>query len=411
MARARRDVRHAPEIWPGFVDALSTLLLAIIFLLVVFVLGQFFLSRMLEGRDEAMERLRREVASLAEQLDQERQAAQRLRVNLAEESRRLQASEFERRELEDQLARAEDERAELESRLRRLTLDRAGLERLLEESRLAAQESERRIGALARELDETRRAFAAEREKVELQLAELVELRRQVEALRAAREALLAEREAEAAGRRAAEEEIRKLVARIESLAAQLVPLDRELAAKQAEIDRQAARIAELGERLQQALASRVEELAQYRSDFFGRLRRVLGDREDVRVVGDRFVFQAEVLFPPGEAELGPAAMAELDKLATTLRELAREIPPDLPWVLQVDGHTDRRPIATARFPANWELSTARAISVVRHLTARGIPPERLAARGFAEFQPLDPGDGEEAWRRNRRIELKLTTR
>jgi chemotaxis protein MotB len=221
----------------------------------------------------------------------------------------------------------------------------------------------------------------------------------------------LAERDAQAAGRGAAEEEVRRLVARIQSLGAQLALMDRTLADKQAEIDRQGLRIAELGQRLNQALANRVEELAQYRSDFFGRLRRVLGDREDVRIVGDRFVFQSEVLFAPGEAELGPGAAAEIAKLAATLRQIANEIPPELPWVLQVDGHTDRRPIATPRFPSNWELSTARAISVVRQLMALGIPAERLAARGFGEFQPLDPGDGEEAWRRNRRIELKLTTR
>ncbi len=297
------------------------------------------------------------------------------------------------------------------SGLRRLALERAGLERLLEESRLAREASERRSSALSRELEETKRAFAADREKLEVQLGELVELRRQVEALRAARDALLAERDAQAAGRGAAEEEVRRLVARIQSLGAQLALMDRTLADKQAEIDRQGLRIAELGQRLNQALANRVEELAQYRSDFFGRLRRVLGDREDVRIVGDRFVFQSEVLFAPGEAELGPGAAAEIAKLAATLRQIANEIPPELPWVLQVDGHTDRRPIATPRFPSNWELSTARAISVVRQLMALGIPAERLAARGFGEFQPLDPGDGEEAWRRNRRIELKLTTR
>jgi len=400
MARARRELRQA-EIWPGFVDALSTLLLAIIFLLVVFVLGQFFLSQMLEGRDETVARLEQRLKSLSEQLDQERLAGQRLRASLAEESRRLQASEAERRDVEDRVARLEGERAELDAGLRRLTVERAGLERQIEEGRLALRESEQRALRLGRELEETRRAQAAEVER----------LQREIAALTAARDALLAARDAEAAGRGAAEAEVRRLAARIESLSTQLGLLDQVLASRQAEIDRQTARIAELGQRLNQALANRVEELAQYRSDFFGRLRRVLGDREDVRIVGDRFVFQSEVLFAPGEAELGPGAAAEIAKLAATLRQLANEIPPELPWVLQVDGHTDRRPIATARFPSNWELSTARAITVVRQLMALGIPAERLAARGFGEFQPLDPGDSEEAYRRNRRIELKLTTR
>jgi len=410
MARARRETRHA-EIWPGFVDALSTLLLAIIFLLVVFVLGQFFLSQMLEGRDETVERLQRRLDTLSAQLEQERLAAQRLRASLAEESRRRQASEAERRDVEDRLARLEGERAELDAGLRRLTVERAGLERQLEEGRLALRESEQRMERLGRELEETRRARAAERAELEASRAELARLQREIAALTAARDALLAARDAEAAGRGAAEAEVRRLAARIESLSTQLGLFDQVLAGRQAEIDRQTARIAELGQRLNEALANRVEELAQYRSDFFGRLRQVLGDREDVRIVGDRFVFQSEVLFAPGEAELGPGAAAEIAKLAATLRELATKIPPELPWVLQVDGHTDRRPIATARFPSNWELSTARAITVVRQLMAQGIPPERLAARGFGEFQPLDPADNEEAYRRNRRIELKLTTR
>ncbi|MCS6779272.1 MAG: peptidoglycan -binding protein [Geminicoccaceae bacterium] len=411
MARARRELRHQAEIWPGFVDALSTLLLAIIFLLVVFVLGQFFLSQMLEGRDETVERLEARLKAIGQQLEEERSAAQRLRGSLAELGQRLQTSEAERREAEDRLARAESDRSELDARLRRLAIDRAALERLLEEGRLAREESERRATLLARELEEAKRSFAADREKLEVQLAELVALRREVEALRAAREALLAERQEEAAGRGRAEEEVRRLSERIQSLSVQLGLLEQVLVNKQAEIDRQGARIADLGQRLNAALAAQVEELAQYRSDFFGRLRRVLGDREDVRIVGDRFVFQSEVLFGVGEAELGPGGQAQLAQLASTLRQIAAEIPKELPWVLQVDGHTDRRPIATARFPSNWELSTARALSVVRFLMAQGIPPERLAARGFGEFQPLDPADSEEAYRRNRRIELKLTTR
>lgn len=411
MARSRRELRQPVEIWPGFVDALSTLLLSIIFLLVVFVLGQFFLSQMLEGRDETVERLQQRLETVTDQLDQERAGAQRLRASMAEQARRLEASEAERREVEDRLVRLEGERADLDTRLRRLTLERSSLERLLEESRLAAQENEQRQARTRRELEEARRTIAVDRERIEVQLADLARLRAEIAALEAARAELLRARDAEAAGRGLAEAEAQRLRAQLQSLGGQLALLEQTLAGKQAEIDRQGARIADLGQRLNQALASQVQELAQYRSDFFGRLRRVLGEREDVRIVGDRFVFQSEVLFAPGEAELSPGAAAELAKLAQTLRQLAAEIPPELPWVLQVDGHTDRRPIATARFPSNWELSTARAISVVRQLMAQGIPAERLAARGFGEFQPLDPGDGEEAWRRNRRIELKLTTR
>ena len=167
----------------------------------------------------------------------------------------------------------------------------------------------------------------------------------------------------------------------------------------------------EFGQRLNVALAQRVQELSRYRSDFFGRLRAILGDRPDIRVVGDRFVFQSEVFFDPGQAILQQGGRAELDKLAGVLGDLEKQIPTDIAWVLRVDGHTDVRPIASSAFPSNWELSAARAISVVQYLIGKGISPQHLVAAGFGEFQPLDPGNTEEAYRKNRRIELKLTER
>jgi len=159
------------------------------------------------------------------------------------------------------------------------------------------------------------------------------------------------------------------------------------------------------------ALAQRVQELARYRSDFFGRLRQILGNRPDVRIVGDRFVFQSEVLFQAGQATLRPEASGEIDRIASALVELERQVPPDIPWVIRVDGHTDQRPIATSQFPSNWALSSARAIAVVQALIARGVQPQHLVAAGFGEFQPLDNGTTDEAYARNRRIELKLTER
>ncbi len=171
------------------------------------------------------------------------------------------------------------------------------------------------------------------------------------------------------------------------------------------------SKIADLGQRLNLALAQRVQELQRYRSEFFGRLREILGNRPEIRVVGDRFVFQSEVFFDRGSAALRPEARPELDKLASALLDLEKQIPTDIPWVLRVDGHTDTRPIATAQFPSNWELSAARAISVVQYLIGRGLRAERLVAAGFGEFQPLDSAAGEEAFSRNRRIELKLTER
>ena len=197
----------------------------------------------------------------------------------------------------------------------------------------------------------------------------------------------------------------------IAALRLQLARIAEALEASEAEAKEQQIQIADLGKRLNVALASKVQELARYRSEFFGRLRNVLGDRPDILVVGDRFVFQSEVLFATGSAELGGEGQQQLARLAATLNQIATEIPADINWVLRVDGHTDRRPINTPQYASNWELSTARAISVVRFLIAQDVPPERLAATGFGEFQPLDPRDDEIAYRRNRRIELKLTQR
>jgi chemotaxis protein MotB len=207
-------------------------------------------------------------------------------------------------------------------------------------------------------------------------------------------------------------------LAKVEILNQQLAALRLQLAALQEALDASEAKdresqvkIADLGQRLNVALAKKVQELARYRSDFFGKLREVLGARADFQVVGDRFVFPADVLFDSGSADLKPEAMPQIDKLADALKQLETQIPSDIAWVLRIDGHTDIKPITNVNFPSNWELSSARAISVVRYLIDHGIPANRLAAAGFGEFQPLDAGDSDEALAKNRRIELKLTER
>ncbi|HEY5831895.1 MAG TPA: peptidoglycan -binding protein, partial [Hyphomicrobiaceae bacterium] len=207
-------------------------------------------------------------------------------------------------------------------------------------------------------------------------------------------------------------------LAKVDLLNQQLLALRRQMAAIQEALnaaeakDKESqARISDLGARLNVVLARQVQELQRYRSDFFGRLRELLRDRRDIRVVGDRFVFQSDVLFPSGQATMSPEGLAAIDQLATTIVELERSIPKEIDWALQVDGHTDARPIASAQFPSNWELSSARATSVVKYLISRGVSPKRLVAAGYGEFQPLEEGTSEEALRRNRRIELKLTNR
>jgi chemotaxis protein MotB len=195
------------------------------------------------------------------------------------------------------------------------------------------------------------------------------------------------------------------------ALRTQLAALEEALEASEAKDKESQAKIADLGQRLNVALAKKVQELARYRSDFFGKLKEALGNRPDFQIVGDRFVFPSDVLFDTGSAEIKPSATAQLDKLAAALSQLETKIPPDIAWVMRIDGHTDIRPINTYEFPSNWELSSARAISVVRYLMQQGVPPNRLVAAGFGEFQPIDNGTSEEALARNRRIELKLTER
>ena len=209
----------------------------------------------------------------------------------------------------------------------------------------------------------------------------------------------------------AAQDQAALLNRQIAALREQLAALSAALDVSEQKAKDQDVQIADLGKRLNVALANRVQELAQYRSEFFGRLREILGDRPDIRIVGDRFVFQSEVLFAPGSADLGPEARRELDLLAGALRQISAKIPPEIAWVLRVDGHTDRRPISTSQFPSNWELSTARATEVVKYLIEQKIPPDRLAAAGFGEYQPIEAANTDDAYRKNRRIEFKLTER
>lgn len=400
MALARRN-RNDQNIWPGFVDALATLLMVVIFLLMIFVISQLYLNDALIGRDRALDRLNSQISELANMLSLEQAANEELRSNLESVSAELRASLSKRESLEAQLSAL---RADRDTALADL------------------DEKTSELGKVRAELEDAYKVVEASREKIETQLAQLAELEHQVEALEALKEELQAElskvSEESEAKLAAADEEI--MAARAEAalmnkqmkaLQQQIAELNRLLDISE-ERDRKAqAKIKALGERLNMALASKVQELAKYRSEFFGRLRQILGGRKDIQIVGDRFVFQSEVLFASGSAELGTVGKSKLAQLAETLIEISENIPAEIDWILQVEGHTDAVPIASARFPSNWELSAARAISVVKFLREKGIPANHLAAAGYGEFQPLDPRDDEIAYRRNRRIELKLTQR
>ncbi len=340
MPIARRNPRRSSiDIWPGFVDALSQLLMVIIFILLVFTAGQFYLSAALSGRDQALHKLQQQVDQLANLLSLERGSNADLRQGAAQLTAQLKSAQAARDRLSAQVGD------------------------LTAKANAAAAQTNRTSGELASEKQISAGALA----------------------------------------------QVDQLNAQIAALRQQLSAIAMALDISQSKVKTQQVQIADLGQKLNIALASKVEELARYRSEFFGRLREILGNRPDIRIVGDRFVFQSEVLFEPGSADLSPAAKKELDPVITALKQIAAEIPPDINWVLLVNGHTDHRPINTPQFPSNWELSTARALSVVRYAISQGIPANRLAAAGFADTQPIDPGDTPDAYRRNRRIELKLT--
>jgi len=468
----RKGVRT--DYWPGFVDLLSTLLLVMIFLLVVYMLAQYFLQRTVSGQTEALEELSFQVTELAEMLSLERQANADLRLNIAQLSAQLQTSLADRDRLSAALADASGERDTLRLRLEditgeaqtafadsaaakqaeaaaqlraeageeKITLLLADLERVrrdIEALQAVRAALEERVGTLAAALDESRGETAqlredltalrdtaaalearlsGERERTalaqralgerEIRLAEVQALYLQAQGGRDDAESALVESHALSDRQR---DQIALLNQQIETLRTQLERIEAALQISERKTAEQEVTIADLGRRLNLALAAKVEELAAYRSEFFGRLRQVLSDRRDFTIIGDRFVFQSEVLFGSASDELGAEGQERLAKFADILKEVMVRIPPDLPWILQVDGHTDRRPIRTPRFPSNWELSAARAISVVNFLIERGIPARHLSATGYGEFQPIDERDDEIAHRRNRRIELKLTQR
>jgi chemotaxis protein MotB len=334
--RSRRRP-SAIDYWPGFVDALSTLLLTVTFLMVLFMVAQYFAAQESSGKDNTLAALRAYIAQLTSQLSLEKGKSK--------------SAEDEAYSLRATLSAAEAEKRRLAG-----LLDGAG-------------SAESRVAAVTKQLDEQRSITAQALAQIELLNQQIAALRKQIQALENS-----------------------------------LGDSDKRDKAAQAQI-------ADLGQRLNVALAKRVQELAQYRSNFFGELKKTLGDRDDIQIVGDRFVFQSEIFFDSGSSDLSPAGWVQLDKLAHALLELEGRIPREINWVLRVDGHTDSRPINTPTFASNWELSAARAISVAKYLIGKGVQPNRLAAAGFGEFQPIAPGNSETDLRRNRRIELKLTER
>ncbi len=557
-AITRRVQSRDTNIWPGFVDALATLLMVIIFVLMIFIVAQFYLTQLLSGRDAALDEIRRQVLELSEILLVERETSERLREERAQLSAELQSaisandifssriSELtnERDELADQYATALAQQASLRRKIAEIDAERNNLDfrivQLVNErdallAKLRAVEEEAHLAKIERDDFAAKTADAsqiieANQETIELQLRDLEALRRDIAALEKVRTDLetrvvellavqsdleqqlgeevervrlsaadleeartllrdltgklasertksseltaqVAERDAsmaeltallsstrdstkalevrlEVAERRTtlaqkqvedrdirleellsshtlirdeltasqklsatAQREVERLNRQLLALRKQLAVLDAALNASTELAKEQDVKIIDLSKRLNAALLTRVQELARFRSEFFGRLREVLKNRRDIRIVGDRFIFQAEVLFASGSADVARAGRGELRRLAQALNQITPKIPKNIDWILQVEGHTDRVPISNDQFRNNWELSAGRAISVVEYLIRQGVPPYRLSATGYGEYQPVDKSAGSVSDSRNRRIEMKLTQR
>ncbi|MDO8420572.1 MAG: peptidoglycan -binding protein [Parvibaculum sp.] len=335
MANSRRIRGRAPsaDYWPGFVDAMSSLLLVLIFLLTIFMLTQFVLSQLVSNKDNALQSLRSQIAELVSQLALSKQEGADMQVLIMS--------------LQTDLAEANSQKAAL----------------------AASAGTGSKVTLLNDELTKQKEISNQALAQVEL-------LNQQISALRR-----------------------------------QLATLEAALDASEARDKESQAQIADLGKRLNAALAQKVQELAKYRSEFFGRLREILGNRPDIEIVGDRFVIQSEILFGSGSADINASGEAQLRKITDAVHEISAQIPNDISWVIRIDGHTDVNPIKTTQFPSNWYLSSARAIAVVNFMVKEGVAPEHLVAAGFGEFQPLDKGKGADALKRNRRIEFKLTER
>lgn len=473
MASLGRYERNT-NIWPGFVDALATLLMVVIFLLMIFVLAQFFLGQALSGRDTALQRLETQVTELADLLALEKRANTSLTENLAQMSQELQTSVSARDSLRSTVnemrVRADETaakidtmftqmsadkeqlrnqnlelaslgtdisslkalRQELEAEVAKLAARASALETIADEEKQGRTKAESQLAAANQELESSK-------ETLEVSIEELMAVRKSqastAKALSAARNAQEATSAELAAAQKAASANVQELAStrrtlleekqlsksaraqlallnkQMSVLRTQLARLEEALEASETSAKEKNVQIVNLGKRLNAALASKVQELSRYRSEFFGRLRELLGNQRGIQISGDRFVFQSEVLFDKGSADIGVSGKSQLTALAGTLKTIAAKIPDGIDWVLRVDGHTDSDPINTPRFPSNWELSSARAIAVVRQLVADGLPSKRLVAAGFGQYRPIDARADEIAKRRNRRIELKLTQR
>ena len=417
-SRRRGRGEDALSPWPGYVDALSTLLMVIIFVLMVFVLAQAFLSVALSRRDQALDQVNHKLAAMSDMLSLEHGRAEKLQASLAGLTQQLTQAASARDALARQLQALEASNAATVAERDTLKSELSDAQAKESAAVAAAQAATGETGKVTGKLSDAEaqladmisqvRALTALRDQLQKQ-AENAAVQATTDAQR--RAAMAVELAKEKALGDSATAQIALLNQQVDQLHAQMAALAKALDIETAKGRDKDTEIANLGQKLNAALAAKVEQLQQYRSEFFGRLRKVLAGQKNISIVGDRFVLQSEILFPTGSAALTPAGEQEIDKLAVTVNQIAKEIPPNLPWILRVDGHADERKITGGEYASNWQLSAARAITVVQLLIKDGVPPTHLAATGFSSYQPLDTAGTPAAFAKNRRIELRLTDR
>jgi chemotaxis protein MotB len=425
MSTIAKRPQRAFNVWPGYVDALSSLLMVVIFLIMIFSIAQFMLSQILSGKESQLDVLQRKVNELTTQLGLEDQRNKKMAADINDLSLSVSSLTDTKTTLQDKVAKMTTATLEDKDQIKQQLLLIGSLQEDVDALRRLRQQLEDRIGTISAALKagqtqigalrdrskalQARLADAQEHTLLSQQTIKKKEIRIQaLTALVGDQKQALAEQRHLSANARA---QIVQLNQSIAALRARLETVSHALDLAQNESAGKDVKIKDLGKRLNLALARKINDLETYRSEFFGRMRKVVGDNPLIRVEGDRFVLQSELLFASGSAQLGQKGIRELTRLVPALKALAAKIPPGIDWILRIDGHTDRTPVTSGKFASNWELSTARAVSVVRFLSSQGIPEEHMAAAGFSKFHPIDPADTPQAYRKNRRIEIKLTSR
>ena len=375
MALNKIRRKHVDYTWPGFVDALSSLLMVIIFVLMIFVLSQFFLSQKMNGQDEALVKLKTNLIELSELLSIERNVTIELTSSLTifENKINIIQSKLEQEKIKNDNNKEKLQENEKTIRLSKFKISE--LEEILNKKIEEVLNSKNTILSLENNLQKRK-------SEVEIKTDTL----------------------------KANKEEINKLTAASIQLRNKLSQIQTLLTAYKAKDKKDNVKTLNIGKDLNSALARRVEELQKFKSEFFGRVKELIKDRPEIKIVGDRFVFQSEVLFSVGSVEIGQKGQLEMVTLASTLVEIEKSLPTDIDWILQIEGHTDNLPVKEGQtYKDNWELSTKRALSVLRFLIKQGINPSRLSASGYGSFQPIDINNNADARKKNRRIEMTIT--